>query len=207
METDLNKLSYTLRYRTDEGKKVFKNYKIEGTTIVKADIIDKDNIINATVTIPSIQDNDTLEFISSTIYYLKIYKFSENDLLINNTISIVDGIETYKTYEFKINESQVNKNIEIPQDDNKYYISISAITSDKELLNYKSFYIDVKKDEDDNKIWIIILIILLVLILIILLAIIIHCLLKKRKNQIEDINKMEIMQLNNDKSLEEKINS
>ena len=207
METDLNKLSYTLRYRTDEGKKVFKNYKIEGTTIVKAEIIDKDNIINATVTIPSIQDNDTLEFISSTIYYLKIYKFSENDLLINNTISIVDGIKPYKTYEFKINESQVNKNIEIPHDDNKYYISISAITSDKELLSYKSFYIDVKKDEDDNKIWIIILIILLVLILIILLAIIIHCLLKKRKNQIEDINKMEIMQLNNDKSLEEKINS
>ena len=162
METDINKLSYTLRYRTDEGKKVFKNYKIEGTTIVKAEIIDKDNIINATVTIPSIQDNDTLEFISSAIYYLKIYKFSENDLLINNTISIVDGIKPYKTYEFKINESQVNKNIEIPHDDNKYYISISAITSDKELLSYKSFYIDVKKDEDDNKIWIIILIILLV---------------------------------------------
>ena len=201
IENDKNKLSYTLRYRTDEGKKIFKNYKISGTTKIKVN--KKDKIKKVELTIPSIQDSDTLEIISAN-YYLKIYKQSKNDLFINNTISVVDGIEPYKSYEFKMNETSIKKNIEIPNDSNAYYISITAVTSDKELLSYKSFLIDEKKKLSSNILfWI--LIGILILLLLIAIIIVLRCICKKRKNKnvIED-NKIPIMPLNNENNLEEK---
>ena len=203
IENDINKLSYTFRYRTDEGKKVFRNYKLNGKTEINTQ--NKDKLKNIILTIPSIQDSDTLEFISA-VYYIKIYKQSGNDLLINNTISIINGIEPYKTYEEKINEESIKKNIEVPNDKNKYYIVITAVTSDKELLSFNSIFVEEKNDEKNNKWWIIILIIILVIILLIVLIIVIHCLLRKRKNKIED-NEIGILPLSNEKNLEEKINN
>ena len=202
IENDINKLSYTLRYRTDEGKKVFRNYKLNGKTEINTQ--KKDKIKNIILSIPAIQDSETLEFISA-IYYIKIYKQSGNDLLINNTISIINGIEPYKTYEEKINEESIKKNIEVPNDKNKYYIVITAVTSDKELLSFNSIFVDEKNDEN-KKWWIIILIIILVIILLIVLIIVIHCILRKRKNKIED-NEIGILPLSNEKNLEEKINN
>ncbi len=178
-ENDINKLSYTLRYRNDEGKQKFRNYKINGNTELKIENKDKDKQIE--IIIPSIQDSDTLEFISAK-YYLKIYKYNENDILINNTISIVDGIEPYKTYEFQMIDTFYKKCIQIPKDNNKYYVTITAVTDDKEFLSYKSILIE----EDNKRIWIIILIIVLVLILLIAIFCIIRCILKKRKNNVED---------------------
>ena len=203
IENDINKLSYTLRYRTDEGKKVFRNYKLNGKTEINTQ--KKDKIKNIILSIPAIQDSETLEFISA-IYYIKIYKQSGNDLLINNTISIINGIEPYKTYEEKINEESIKKNIEVPNDKNKYYIVITAVTYDKELLSFNSIFVEEKNDEKNNKWWIIILIIILVIILLIVLIIVIHCLLRKRKNKIED-NEIGILPLSNEKNLEEKINN
>ena len=203
IENDINKLSYTLRYRTDEGKKVFRNYKLNGKTEINTQ--KKDKIKNIILSIPAIQDSETLEFISA-IYYIKIYKQSGNDLLINNTISIINGIEPYKTYEEKINEESIKKNIEVPNDKNKYYIVITAVTSDKELLSFNSIFVEEKNDEKNNKWWIIILIIILVIILLIVLIIVIHCILRKRKNKIED-NEIGILPLSNEKNLEEKINN
>jgi len=201
IENDKNKLSYTLRYRTDEGKKIFKNYKLNGTTEIK---VNKENKIKKVeLTIPSIQDSDTMEIISAN-YYLKLYKQSKNDLFINNTISVVDGIEPYKSYEFKMNETSIKKNIEIPNDSNVYYVSITAVTSDKELLSYNSFLID-EKNKLSNNILFWILIGILILLLLIAIIIVLHCICKKRKNKnvIED-SKIPIMPLNNENNLEEK---
>ena len=210
IENDINKLSYTLRYRTDEGKKIFRNYKINGTTEIKVD--KKDKIKKIELIIPSIQDSDTFEFISAN-YYLKIYKHSKNDLLINNTISVVDRIEPYKSYEFKIDNISINKYIEIPNDSNEYYITITAVTSEKELLSYESFLIDKEKsrkednddDDDDNNTLLWILIVILGLLVLIAIIFVIRCICKRRKNK----NKIEestipIMPLNENK-LEEKL--
>ena len=209
IENDINKLSYTLRYRTDEGKTIFRNYKINGTTEIKVE--KKDKIKKIELTIPSIQDSNTFEFISAN-YYLKIYKHSKTDLLINNTISVVDGIEPYKSYEFKIDEVSIKKDIEVPNDSNKYYIAITAVTSDKELLSYESFIIDIEKNKEDKKdddddntlLWILILIGSLLFLLVVILLIRCICKRRKNKNRIEE-NKIPIMPLQNENNLEEKL--
>ena len=193
---DKNKLSYTLRYRTDEGKKVFKNYSIKGEIeIIKTE---KNNEIrNVTLTIPSIQDSDTL--VQAT-YYLKTYAYSEKDFLLNNTISLIDGIKTYKEYEFKINQPTISKAIELPNDNNDYYAVVTAITPDKELLSYKA--IIIKNNESKIKIWLIILIIVGSLIVIISLILIIRYILRKRQNVVENDN--EIIPLTEQNNFEDK---
>ena len=197
IENDKDKLSYTLRYRTDEGKTLFKNYKINGIVGVKEEKKDKKN--NFILNIPSIQNSDTSENIPAH-YYLKIYKKLDNVLFINNTISVIDGVKPYKSYEFSIKEQSIEKTIEIPDDSDEYYAVITAITPDKELLCYNSFMINEK-----TRIWIIILIIILVILLLIALFIIIRCLLRKRRNNIED-NDIGILPLEKENNLEEKIN-
>ena len=204
IEDDKNKLSYTLRYRTDEGKIKFKNYKLNGT--VELVVKKKDNNKYLDISIPRIQDSNTLEFISAN-YYLKVYKYNEKDIIINNTISILDGIEPYKIYEFNINEEFYKKNIEIPNDDNKYYATITAVTSDKELLSYTSFAKKEKEeeeDDDDDNDWIIIVIIIIAILLIIFIILLIHCLLKKRRNKVEEESSMPIIPITSENKLEER---
>jgi len=164
-----NNLSYTLRYRADGGKKVFNNYKtIDKTNGELKKIKDQNDgkFKNIEISIPTIQFSQTLLKVNS-IYYLKIYKNDQKDI-INNTISIVDGIEPYKTDEFKFDGEYYNKSIKIPCE-NSYYITLTTITPDKELLAYKSFLIDKdNKDNNDNKSygWIIFIIIIVILVII-----------------------------------------
>ena len=188
-----NNLSYTLRYRTDGGKKEFNDYKTIANTNgeLEIKIQNNDKFKNVEITIPSIQNSKNLQKVNST-YYLKIYKNDENEIMIDNTISIVDGIEPCKTYEFKFDGEKYNKSIEIPSE-NSYYITVTAITPDKELLAYKSFLIDkdYMKDKKDNKsnFWIIFgIIISLILILGVFVFIYNHY---KRK---KSINNDELMQ-------------
>jgi hypothetical protein len=204
IEDNKNKLSYSLRYRADGGKKVFNNYKTIAKTNGEFEIkVQKnDNFKNVEIIIPSIQLSHSLQKVYST-YYLKIYKYDENDIMINNTISIVDGIEPYKTYEFKFDGEFYNKNIEIPYE-NLYYITITAITPDRELLSYKSFLIDKDFSDDNQSIdWLLIIIIIIVVLVLILLILIIHCILKKRKNRIEDNELAMEPIINNENKLED----
>lgn len=203
-ENDINKMCYTLRYRTDKENK-FKNYVTDGD--IKLNEQKKENNMrNITLSIPTLKDNATSEIIMAE-YYLKIYKYSENDLLINNTISIVDNLDPYQIIEFTINNTVYNHTITIPNDNNKYYIIINAITNERELLSYNAFIIDgeenkqnedgkekEKQEEKKNKeglkwYWILI-IILAVLILIVAILLVVRYILKNRKNQVEDEGQM-----------------
>ena len=196
---DKNKLSYMIRYRTDEGKKVFKNYdtfkNTNGTLEIKEQKNDKVN--NIEITIPSIQDSETSQQVPAT-YYLNIYKYNKEDILMHNSISIVDSSELYKSYEFKFEGDFYKKNIEIPMDGN-YYITLKAITPDKEFLSYKSLLIkNSNEDEENDSVLAIYLIIFIVLIGVILLIIIFisirSCCIKKRikNDQIDDFQNMAI---------------
>ena len=193
-------MSYTLRYRTDKENK-FKNYITDGE-IKLIEQKKENNMRNITLSIPTLKDNSTSEIIMVE-YYLKIYKYSENDLLINNTISIVDNLDPYQIIEFTINNTVYNHTITIPNDNNKYYIIINAITNERELLSYNAFIIDgeenkqnedgkekekqeEKKDKEGLKWYWILIIILAVLILIVAILLVVRYILKNRKNQVED---------------------
>ena len=203
-ENDINKMSYTLRYRTDKENK-FKNYVTDGE-IKLIEQKKENNMRNITLSIPTLKDNSTSEIIMVE-YYLKIYKYSENDLLINNTISSVDNLDPYQIIEFTINNTVYNHTITIPNDNNKYYIIINAITNERELLSYNAFIIDgeenkqnedgkekekqeEKKDKEGLKWYWILIIILAVLILIVAILLVVRYILKNRKNQVEDEGQM-----------------
>ena len=203
-ENDINKMSYTLRYRTNKENK-FKNYVTDGE-IKLIEQKKENNMRNITLSIPTLKDNSTSEIIMAE-YYLKIYKHSENDLLINNTISIVDNLDPYQIIEFTINNTVYNHTITIPNDFNKYYIIINAITNERELMSYNAFIIDgeeskenedgkekekqeEKKDKEGLKWYWILIIILAVLILIVAILLVVRYILKNRKNQVEDEGQM-----------------
>ena len=207
---DKNKLSYIIRYRTDEGKKIFKNYdtiKNINEAFTKNEN-KNDKVNNIELTISSIQDSETSKQVPAT-YYLNIYKYNKEDFLMHNSISIIDSCEPYKSYEFKFEGEFYKKNIEIPID-GKYYITLRAVTPDKEFLSYKSLLINNNKEDEVNDnnsdIYRIIVIVCICVILLIVLFIIIHfCCLKKRiKNvEIDDIQSSDILL---DKETEEKLN-
>jgi hypothetical protein len=83
---DKNLLSYSFRYRTDEGKKTFKNYGTYGDTNgkIKSNTIEEKpelNIKKVEITIPSIKESQSLRNLlnledlekSAPNYYLKVY--------------------------------------------------------------------------------------------------------------------------------------
>ena len=190
-ESDINKLSYSLRYRTDKEKNKFKNYLIED----KIKIQEKkqiNNTIDISLTIPAVKDSLTSKVISAD-YYLKIYKHSEKDLLINNTISIIDNLDPYQIIEFTTNASIYTQKIQIPKDNNKYYILVNAITSDRELLSYNSLILNQEEESKEStpessggiKWYWILLIVLVALILIIVIILIVRCCKRRVKNRIE----------------------
>ena len=209
---DKNLLSYSFRYRTDEGKKTFKNYGTYGDSNgkIKSNKIEEKPELNkrqVEITIPSIKESQSLRSLLnseefSPNYYLKVYTLpSKNKLKLSNTISIIEGIELFKSYEFQFNEDTCTKNIDIPYDKD-VYISVKATTPDKELLSYESLFIETKgnKDNDegknnyndyDNDIFkmdakfFIIIALLIIIIFILVFLIARSCCLKKRENQIE----------------------
>ena len=196
-ESDINKMSYSLRYRTDKEKNKFKKYIKNGDIKIIKETKDN-NIRNISLSIPIIKDNETSKVISAE-YYLKIYKFSDKDLFINNTISIIDNLDPYKIIEFTTNETEYNNTITIPNDKNKYYITVNAITNERELLSYNSFVIDINKEKDEGQKeeskgglewYYILLIILAILILLVIIIFSIRYAMKKRENKIEDTEQM-----------------
>ena len=128
----------------------------------------------------------------------------------SNTISIIDGIEYYKDYEFSFNDTKCKRTIDIPYNKN-VYITIKAMTPDKELLSYESILFDREDNKQDNnndnndnkpdndnteiynesKFRLIIIIILASIIGIIFIFVIVHYLLKQRKNKVEEINRID----------------
>ena len=207
-DIDVSELSYSLRYRTDKENK-FKNYIIKRDINVTEKDTDKvNNKTKISLSIPSLRDNSTSEIISAQ-YYLKVYNYSNNSILINNTISLVDNLEPYKVIEFtNKNEDYVQK-LELPNNNKKYFILVDAITEDRELLSYNSVVVNVGEEKDDGKgsdekpdggddtskngglpVWALVLIIILSVLLLIAIAfIIVRCIMRKRGNVIEDDGK------------------
>ena len=156
------------------------------------------NIRNISLSIPIIKDNETSKIISAE-YYLKIYQFSDKDLFINNTISIIDNLDPYKIIEFTTNETEYNNTITVPNDKNKYYMRVNAITNERELLSYNSFIIDINNEKDGGQKeeskgglewYYILLIILAILILLVIIIFSIRYAMKKRENKIEVVEQM-----------------
>jgi hypothetical protein len=207
---DKNLLSYSFRYRTDEGKKTFKNYGTYGDSngkIQSNKIEEKPelNIKKVEITIPSIKESQSLRNLLSSEdfspnYYLKVYTLpNKKNLKLSNTISIIEGLELFRSYEFQFNDDICTKTIDIPYDKD-VYIAVKATTPDKELLSYESLFIETKGNKGNNKdinydnnifkmdeklIIIIVLLIIIIFILIFLCAR--YCCLKKRGNQIEKV--------------------
>ena len=137
-------------------------------------------------------------------YYLKIYKLSEKDLSIKNTISIIDNLKLYHIFEFTTNAASYTHTIQIPKNYSQYYIFVNAITSDRELLSYNLLFKygekkeetpDEKKDKEENnflglKWYWIVLIAVGALILIIIIILICICIKKRKGNIIESENNM-----------------
>ena len=220
-EEDKNKLSYSFRYRTDEGIKTFKNYETFGNTKGKFTLANKTkiqdkNMTSVQLSIPSILESNNIRNLlenennSPNYYYLKIYTCSEKEKELNNsnTISIIEGgMELNKAYEFTFNENIHNKTIDIPLDKN-IYITIKAVTPDKELLSYDSLFIDKEQKEENNEnenenknkneptdtivnrsnVHFYSIIILLTSIIIILIMIIFICFIKKKRTKNKDID-------------------
>ena len=154
------------------------------------------SFINSSCLSPAIHNPPPFETLStiSADYYLKIYNYSEKDLIINNTISIIDNLEPYKIIEFTTNDKIYNYTIEIPDDNNKYYIVVNVITKERELLSYNSLIIEKDKEKEGEEktkgfpLWALILIIILaILILIIIIWLIVRAVKKKNNVQIENL--------------------
>ena len=198
-----SELSYSLRYRTDKENN-FKNYKTKGNiNLVKKETDRVNNKTNITLSIPAIKDNSTSEIISAQ-YYLKVYNYSSKNILINNTISLVDNLEPYKVIEFTNKNEDYEQKLELPNNNEKYFILVDAITDDRELLSYNSIIVEIEKGKDDGgksddvqpeksgglPVWALVLIIILSVLLLIAIAfIIVRCIMKKRGNVVEDDNK------------------
>ena len=79
-----------------------------------------------------------------TKYYLKIYKHDQNEIVINNTISVVDNISPVLSFEynFEVLKDFYEKELEIEnvKNDENYYATLTAIVvDDDEFVAYKSF--------------------------------------------------------------------
>ena len=110
----------------------------------------------------------------------------------------MDSSEPYKSYEFKFEGDYYKKNIEVPIEDN-YYITLKAVTPDKEFLSYKSLLIknnDKYGDESNNLdiLWIILIACAAVILLVVLFICIRYCCIKKRikNDQIDEFQNMAI---------------
>ena len=149
-DVDVSGLSYSLRYRTDKENN-FKNYVTkEDIKIIDQKSEKENNKTKLSLSIPSIKDKTTPDTISAQ-YYLKVYNYSNKDIFVNGTISLVDKLEPYKIIEFKGKNDTYNQNLELSNDNNKYFLVVNAITDERELLSYNSVLIDLEKGDETDK--------------------------------------------------------
>ena len=139
-----------MRYRTDKENN-FKNYVTkEDIKIIEQKSEKENNKTKISLSIPSIKDKTTPDTISAQ-YYLKVYNYSNKDIFVNGTISLVDKLEPYKIIEFKGKNDTYNQNLELSNDNNKYFLVVNAITDERELLSYNSVLIDIEKGDETDK--------------------------------------------------------
>ena len=75
---------------------VCKNYVTkEDIKIIDQKSEKENNKTKISLSIPSIKDKTTPDTISAQ-YYLKVYNYSNKDIFVNGTISLVDKLEPYK---------------------------------------------------------------------------------------------------------------
>ena len=128
-----------------------------------------------------------------TKYYLKIYKHDQNEIVINNTISVVDNISPVLSFEynFEVLKDFYEKELEIEnvKNDENYYATLTAIVvDDDEFVAYKSFSfkkIEKDKEKSKSKFWIVFIIIIIVLIIV---GVLICIYFKKNKNNNSNSN-------------------
>ena len=56
-------------------------------------------------------------------------------------------MEPYKIIEFNGKDEIYNKSIELPNDNEKYFLLVNAITDDRELLSYNSLIVKIEKEQ------------------------------------------------------------
>jgi hypothetical protein len=150
----------------------------------------EENKIKLHLKFPSVINKENQNLIKAK-YYLKIFNYNENAIVVNDTISVIDSIHPVYSYEYnfeELNNYYEKDLILINNNNDSYYCTLSAVViDDNEFIGYKSFIVNItkeKKKENDekNKIqwWHIVLIVLLVILIVVLVIfIILHF---KRKN-------------------------
>ena len=79
---------------------------------------------------------------------IKFINYSNKGIFVNGTISLVDNLEPYKIIHFNGKDEIYNQNIELPNDNEKYFLSVNAITDERELLSYNSVLIELEKEKE-----------------------------------------------------------
>ena len=190
--TENKSIYYSFKYRTDKGNTKFTNYSNYGDNegIIINNYTLEENKIKLHLKFPSVINKENQNLIKAK-YYLKIFNYNENAIVVNDTISVIDSIHPVYSYEYnfeELNNYYEKDLILINNNNDSYYCTLSAVViDDNEFIGYKSFIVNItkeKKKENDEKNeikwWHIVLIVLLViLIVLVLIFIIIHF---KRKN-------------------------
>ena len=190
--TENKSIYYSFKYRTDKGNTKFTNYSNYGDNegIIINNYTLEENKIKLHLKFPSVINKENQNLIKAK-YYLKIFNYNENAIVVNDTISVIDSI--HPVYSDEYNFEELNNYYEkdlilINNNNDSYYCTLSAVViDDNEFIGYKSFIVNItkeKKKENDekNKIqwWHIVLIVLLVILIVVLVIfIILHF---KRKN-------------------------
>lgn len=183
---------YSFKYKSSDN---FKNYDVldnkEG--LIENEWEKDKNKLILNFKFPSIIDKETSNKVNAK-YYLKIYKHDQNEIIINNTISVVDNILPIVSYEynFEVLKDYYEKELEIENFKNgdNYYATLTAIVvDDDEFVAYKSFsFKEIEKEKEkkkSSKFWIIFIIIFVVLIIV---GVFICIYFKKIKNKSSNSN-------------------
>jgi len=154
--TENKSVYYSFKYKTNKGSENFKNYSTfdDKEGLIENNYTFEENKINIHLKFPSIKDKVTSNKIKVK-YYLKIYKYNENQTILNDTISVIDTISPIVSYEYNFEELKdyYEKDLVLLNYNNShnYYVTLSAVViDDHEFIGYKSFIINSKK-EDDKK--------------------------------------------------------
>ena len=198
------KVYYSFKYKINKENDKFKNYTTfdDKEGIFENNITLEENKINIHLKFPSIKDKETSKIVKAK-YYVKIYKYNESEIIVNNTISVIDTISPIVSYEYYFEDLKdyYEKDLALSNTNNSYnyYVTLSAIIiDDNEFIGYKSFIINSKRDEKNGnktnilKWWNYLVIILLsILIITMIILIILH--LKKNKKYLKNNENINVL--------------
>ena len=164
---------FSFKYRNDEGIKIFKNFSVfdKKDGLISNKWKKEKNKINLYFKFPSIIEKENLNKVNAK-YYLKIYKYNKNQILVNNTICVIDNVEPIFSYEynFEVMKDYYEKELEIEnyKNEDNYYATLTAIViDDDEFVSYKSFiFKEIKKNGKKKTFWIVFIVVIIILIII-----------------------------------------